>query len=216
MPIRIYAISFGLIAIMTGCKSTDTNGSVNTSNPSTAPTPGTMASPASTTTTSTVKGKVDPCKLLTNDDLKEVQGEAPKEAQRSDREQGGFVVAQCYYSLPTTSNSVVLNVTTASEAGGARDPKEFWKDTFGRKLEKDHDRDREGKPKKGEEEEQAVPPQKIAAVGDDAYWVASRVGGALYVLKKDLFFRISVGGAGDAKSKLNKSKTLARKALGRI
>ena len=127
MPITIYATSLGLIAIMTGCKSTDTNGPANTSDPSTATTPGTMASPASTTTTSTVKGKVDSCKLLTNDDLKEVQGEAPKEAQRSDREQGGFVVAQCYYSLPTTSNSVVLNITTASEGGGVRDRKNFGK-----------------------------------------------------------------------------------------
>jgi len=35
-------------------------------------------------------------------------------------------------------------------------------------------------------------------------------------LKKDLFFRISVGGAGDEKAKLNKSKTLAQNVLKRL
>jgi len=216
MPRKVSAITFSLIVIMVGCKSADTNGTANRLNPAAATTAGTEASPVSPATTSTLKGKVDPCKLLTSEDLKQVQGEAPKEAQRSDREEGGFIVAQCYYSLPTASNSVVLNVTTASQGSAARDPRAFWKDTFGRKAEKHRDRDREGKPKKGEEEEDSVLPEKITDVGEGAYWIASRVGGALYVLKKDLFFRISVGGAGDAKSKLNKSKALARKALERI
>jgi hypothetical protein len=36
------------------------------------------------------------------------------------------------------------------------------------------------------------------------------------VLRKDLFFRISVGGAGDPNTKLTKSKTLARKVLQRL
>lgn len=94
---------------------------------------------------------------------------------------------------------MVLNVTTASEGGGAANPRTFWKDTFGRKEEKGKDGDREAREKeeKGEEGEESVPPQKIAGLGEDAYWLASRVGGALYVLKNDLFFRISVGGAGD-------------------
>src|SRR5437660_5995351 len=136
MPIKIYATSLVLIAILTACKSTDTHGPANTPNSTAAVSgPGAVASPP-TAASSTVKAKVDPCKLLTSDDLKQVQGEAPKEAQRSDRDQGGFIVAQCYYSLPTTSNSVVLNVTTASEGSGARDPKTFWNDTFGRKEEK--------------------------------------------------------------------------------
>jgi hypothetical protein len=110
---------------------------------------------------------------------------------------------------------VVLNVTTASEGGGAANPRTFWKDTFARKEEKGKDREAKEK-KKGEEIEESVPPEKIAGLGEDAYWLASRVGGALYVLKKDLFFRISVGGAGDEKSKLKKSKTLAQQVLKRI
>jgi len=153
-----------------------------------------------------------------------------KEAQRSDRRDGDFIVAQCYYALPTTSNSVVLNVTTANESRSARSPKQFWEDTFGRDeakgrgSEKERDREKareqakKDKPKAGggEEEESAAAPEKVKGLGDEAFWIPSRVGGALYVLKKDVFFRISVGGAGDEKTKLKKSKTLAQQALKRI
>jgi hypothetical protein len=220
MPARAHAFVFCFVVLTAGCSSNDTSTS-NTANAPASASPGAMANPATSPATpnpAAVKAKIDTCSLLTSADLKEVQGEAVKEAQRSDRQDGGFIVSQCYYSLPTSSNSVVLNVTTTSEGGGAANPRTFWKDTFGRKEEKGKDRDREAKEKekKGEESEESVPPQKIAGLGEDAYWLASRVGGALYVLKKDLFFRISVGGAGDEQSKLKKSKTLAQRALKRI
>jgi len=218
MPARAYAFIFCLVVLTGGCSSNDT-GTTNTANTPASASPGATANPATspaTPNTAAVKAKIDTCSLLTSDDLKEVQGEAVKEAQRSDRQDGGFIVSQCYYSLPTSSNSVVLNVTTASEGGGAANPRTFWKDTFGRKEEKGKEREREAKEKKGEESEGSVPQQKIAGLGEDAYWLASRVGGALYVMKKDLFFRISVGGAGDEKSKLKKSKTLAQRVLKRI
>ena len=96
--IKIYAVAFSVIAVMVGCKATDKNGPASAN----APVPSSSTTtPAPSAATSTVKGKIDPCKLLTNDDLKAVQGETPKKAQGSDREQGGFNLAQCYYSLPT-------------------------------------------------------------------------------------------------------------------
>ena len=231
MPSRIYAIvcCVALIALVAaGCKSTDNSGPVNAGNAPSA-SPGLAVSPTTTTAapaaspSAQVKAKVDVCALLTSDDLKRVQGEAYQEAQRSDRRNGEFIVGQCYYALPTTSNSVVLNVTTAGEGQGARSPKAFWEDTFGREEKgeqdkgKERDRASQDKPKQGaEEEEEGVPPEKISGLGDEAFWIASRVGGALYVLKKEQFFRISVGGAGDEKSKLKKSKTLAQQILKRI
>ena len=218
MPAKAYAVIFCLVVVTTGCSSNDTSTTNNANTPASA-SPGATANPATspaTPNTAAVKAKIDTCSLLTSADLKEVQGEAVKEAQRSDRQDGGFIVSQCYYSLPISSNSVVLNVTTASEGGGAANPRTFWKDTFGRKEEKGKDRGVKEKEKKGEESEESVPPQKVAGLGEDAYWLASRVGGALYVLKKELFFRISVGGAGDEKSKLQKSKTLAQRVLKRI
>jgi hypothetical protein len=170
-----------------------------------------------------VKAKIDACSLLTSDDLKSVQGEPLKEAQRSDRRDSGFIVAQCYYALPTTSNSVVLNVTTAGDGQGATSPKKFWEDTFGaedakggdREKEREREQSKKAKPA-GEEDEEAAHPEKVNGLGEEAFWMASRVGGALYVLKKDVFFRISVGGAGDEKAKLKKSKTLAQQVLKRI
>ncbi|MDX6574331.1 MAG: hypothetical protein QOE96_284 [Blastocatellia bacterium] len=232
MPPRVYAIIFGLILVCTGCKSTDSNAPANVS---TAPgsSPAAMTSPAAALPaapeTSAVKARVDVCTLLTADDLKNVQGEKFKEAQRSDRRDGAFIIAQCYYSLPTTSNSVVLNVTTPGDGQAAGNPKQFWEDTFGKDEAKGGDRNKErerekeraqakkDKPKEGgAEEEEGAAPEKVNGLGFEAFWIASRVGGALYVLKKDVFFRISVGGAGDEKAKLKKSKTLAQQVLKRI
>jgi hypothetical protein len=203
--------------LFTACASKDSNSPAsNTPGSST-----TAASPSTTLSSSQpVKSKIDACSLLTSDEIKSVQGEAYNDAQRSDRQDGDFIVAQCYFALPTTANSVVLNVTTARE-GASTNPRKFWESTFTHSSEAPRERDKgKDKAKSGEKreaaEEEAPKPEKIAGLGEDAYWLASRVGGALYVLKGDEFFRISVGGAGDANSKLNKSKTLAQRVLKKL
>jgi hypothetical protein len=56
----------------------------------------------------------------------------------------------------------------------------------------------------------------VRGVGDEAFWSASRIGGALYVLKRDRYLRISVGGKGDPEAKMKKCKALAQKALQRL
>ncbi len=230
MPLKSYVIVFCLLMIAAGCRSNDTT-SPASSNSSASSSPGTLTNPStspSADSATAVKSKVDVCNLLTSDDLKSVQGEAYKQAQRSDRLDGDFIVAQCYYQLPTPVNSVVLNVTTAKEGSGARSPRSFWEDTFGKdegkgreskdkaSREKEKARAQKEKPKErgGEgENEEGPTPEKVNGLGDEAFWIASRVGGALYVLKKDQFFRISVGGAGDEKAKLSKSKALAQHVL---
>lgn len=218
MPGKLCIIVIALLTI-TACNSKDSSSPVGN-----APATSTNAASPSTASSSSqpVKSKIDACSLLTSDDIKGVQGEAYKDAQRSDRQDGDFIVAQCYYALPTAANSVVLNVTTARE-GVSMNPRKFWESTFARNTEKPRDREKERekeKAKAGEkraaEEEEAPAPEKITGLGEDAYWLASRVGGALYVLKGDQFFRISVGGVGDAKSKLTKSKTLAQHVLKRL
>jgi len=228
MPTKVYAIVFSLLVIMVGCSSSNSPTPANSSPAPASATPANVTSPGESPAppaTSTAKTKLDTCQLLSSDDLKEVQGEAPTEAKRSDREDGGFIVSQCYYALPTTSNSVVLNVTLPSESGGAADTRKFWEDTFGKEEREgkagEREREREKRAEKeksrgGEEEEEGAPPEKINGLGDEAFWISSRVGGALYVLKKNLFFRISVGGAGDDKAKLKKTRTLAQRALKRI
>ena len=214
---RLTVILFLLLALtLTGCRST-------TKPVVTAPP---VATPA------VVKSKIDICNLLTSDDLKEVQGEAYKEAQRSDRLDGEFIVAQCYYALPTTVNSVVVSANTATDNPAARRPKAFWEQTFGKYDEKEGDgksereqekrkereKDKSAKPREREEDEEkeSAPPARVKDLGDEAFWVGSPIGGALYVLKSDIIFRISVGGAGDQQAKLNKSKTLAQKILNKL
>ena len=198
---------------------------VNTAAPS--PATQSQSSPPQVTTASAEsgKGKLDACTLLTSKEIQSVQGEALKEVKSSGSKDAGFSTSQCFFTLPTFTNSISLTVTQRGEGPGARDPKQFWKEKFDREAEpeeaRDRDRDRgqdrekERDRNKGreEEEEKGVPPQKIAGVGDEAFWAGSRFGGALYVLKGNAFIRVSVGGAGDQQTKIKNSKALARLVL---
>jgi len=189
-----------LILGFAGCKSGDNS-----------PRPAATGAPAQATASPAAASAhvpaIDPCTLLTGDEIKAVQGEDLKSTSRSERTSANFALAQCSYQLPTASKSVVLNLTTAKD-GGKESPREFWRRTFVEHKAGAEERDLG--------EEKGARPEKISEVGDDAYWEASGISGALYVLKKEVMFRISVGGPGDLKSKLDKSKTLARKALARI
>ncbi len=186
----------------------------NAPNPNATPTPNPGASVA--------KGKLDVCSLLTSDEIKAVQGEPLKDTKPSSRTTGALIVTQCYYELPTPSNSISLTLTESNSGGHS--VKEFWESTFGkdeRKSESERKKDRDAEKKKTEsrragEEEESAQMEPVRGLGDEAFWTASRIGGALYVLKRDSFLRISVGGKGDAEAKLKKSKTLAQNALRRM
>lgn len=217
-----------------GCKSNTqpaaNNGAatpeINTASSSASPLqPG---APPSAQSATAVKPKVDACAMLTTKEIEAVQGEAVKETKLSGQAGGGLQISQCFFTLPTFSNSISLLVAQKGDGLDAKDPKEFWRETFGRAgnegNERERERERESKArdkdkketKRGEEEEEGNPPQKVSGVGEDAYWVGSRVGGALYVLKSNAYVRISIGGAGDQTSKINKSKTLAQKIIARL
>ena len=173
--------------------------------------PGDSSAPAAAVT---VKPRVDACALLTSKEIESVQGEAVKETKLTGQSTGGFSVSQCFFTLPTFTNSVSLLVAQKGEGAGANDPKDFWRDTFHEAKARKNDKDRDKK--KGEENEPVVPPQKIPGVGDDAYWTSSRVGGALYALKGNAYVRISIGGPSNQATKMNRSKALAQKALARL
>jgi hypothetical protein len=170
--------------------------------------------------------KLDVCGLLTKEEIEAIQGSPVTDTKSSDATQEIFHVSQCYYSAAESSKSVSLALTEANPSyKGKRSPKDFWNETFGpynhQKKEGDrssaNERTNEANAKPDrEKEEQAAPPQKIEGVGDDAFWVGNRVGGALYVLKNNAILRISVGGADNQETKINKSKALALKALPRL
>jgi hypothetical protein len=212
-----------LIAIASCKTSTPTQPSVNssqTSAPSSTPSSSPVSQPsspsASVDSPAAAKAKLDACALLTSKDIESVQGEAVKETKLTGQTASGITVSQCFFTLPTFTNSVSLLVAQKGDGNAGRDPKEFWRDTFheDKAREKDGDRDRE---KKGRgEEEEGAPPKKVGGIGDEAFWMGNRVGGALYVLKGNSYVRVSIGGPADQASKIKRSKALAQKAIGRL
>ena len=127
---------------------------------------------------------------------------------------GGFTIAQCYFTTPTQSNSVVVTVTQRASGAQAGDVRNSWKQLFGEGeneragKEPERERDREG----GE----AKRPSRIDGIGEEAFWAGNNVGGALYVLKGTSYIRVSVGGPGDMNAKIEKSKTLSQFVLNKL
>jgi hypothetical protein len=210
---KLKLVLFLLPFVLAGCRGSGTSQKVT--QPSPMPTsPATQSSPQNTVTadSSGVKPKVDACAMLTGKDIESIQSEPPQETKLSGTSAGGFNVSQCFFTLPTFTNSISLSVTQRGDGPGARDPKEFWRDTFHREKDLKKGGERE-KGREVEQEEKSAPPKKITGIGEEAFWVGSRVAGALYVLKGHSYVRISVGGPGDEKSKIEKSKMLAKKVI---
>lgn len=226
------------LLISAGCSSGTTQQPVALSTISTPQaTLATAASQPASSEAVAAKPRIDACALLTSKDVKAVQGEELQEAKAAAQSAGGFSISQCFFTLPTFSNSISLMVAEKGAGPDAMDPEEFWRERFhqvqehdgkdrdrerdknkARERDKDRERERVADRKRGEveEEEEGAPPQKISGVGEEAYWVGNRIGGALYVLKGDAYLRISIGGPLDQTGKIRKSRILARKALTRL
>jgi hypothetical protein len=191
-----------LIVGLAGCSKSETQ-KANTAAPSPANQPESNVA------------KIDACTLLTSKEIESVQGDPLKETKPSRMSGRGVALSQCFFTLPTFANSISLTVTQRGDGSGARDPKQFWDETFHR--EKDSEKARNNDKEKGREEEgKAAAPEKIEGIGDEAFWLANRVGGALYVLKGNTSIRVSVGGSDDQATKIKKSKALAEMVLKRL
>jgi hypothetical protein len=153
--------------------------------------------------------KIDASKLLTSEEIQSVLGEPLKEPVAATRSEAGFAISQCYFTLPTPSNSAVLTVTSRGNGNQAQDPRQFW-------MEKFHPSQDEDAKKRQEEERKPVPPEKVDGVGDEAYWVESGSTGALYVLQANNFIRVAIGGTDEKPARINKTKKLAQFALERL
>ncbi len=164
--------------------------------------------------------KIYACTLITGEEVQAIQGSPVRDAKASEQSDGSFRVGQCFYSAETFNKSVSLAVTQSDPASAkARNPKDFWKETFGRyegktKEEKGDEEKKESL--REQDEEKGRPPKKIEGIGDAAYWTSNRVGGALYVLKNDVYIRVSVGGPESEDALINRCKALAEKALSRL
>ncbi len=170
-----------------------------------------------------------PCGFLSASEVADVQGETISDTHGSERPNGLLVTSQCFYRLPTFSKSVSLEVMRPTSTGeSAHAAEEFWTRRFSKHRQKE---DRateemlaESKKERGErksgvedgEEEEGAPPEPIAGLGDEAYWTGSQINGTLYVRKKDIIVRLSIGGAEDQPSKIKKARALAEQVLKRL
>lgn len=179
------------------------------SSPATPEPKANQSAPPSATTKQPADAAGSACALLTSEEIAAVQGEAFKDTKPSEKSGAGLILSQCYFELPTPVNSVVLTVTLKAMNAGGRDPSESWREIFHGEKANKVEEEEEGK-------EKDKKPEKVEGLGDEAFWTGSRVGGALYVLKGNCYFRISVGGAGDKATKLARSKTLAQSVLKRL
>ena len=217
MQFRLIVLLISLF-VVNGCARSGTSQTATNANvlQSEHPSPALAASAAApspqqaTTAASSpeLKPKLDACAMLTSQEIQSIQGEGLKETKASESSANGFHVSQCFFALPTFTNSISLAITQRASGPDARDPRQFWKDTFHSGKEPE-DREKE-------EGEESKPPQQISGIGDEAFWTASRAAGVLYVLKGSSYLRISIGGRGDQQAEIKKSKALAQKVINRL
>ena len=156
------------------------------------------------------------CQLLTARDVARVQGEAFKSVKLTDTDEDGLQVSQCFYALPSFTNSVSVDVMRGRTTA-------FWSAHFANATEEnadeDHDRSvamKTAPPSREAEEEHQKAGRKVRGIGDAAVWSGNRMAGALYVLKGDTIVRVSVGGGGSQEQKIERSKKLAARALRKL
>src|SRR6476619_814821 len=175
---RIPMLSLCLLFVAFGaCKSSSTTQSQANTSSGTAETSTAQSSPGQITSTGSpsaaqaataVKPKVDACAMLDSKEIQAVQGEPVKETKLSGQAGGGLLISQCFFTLPTFSNSISLLVAQKGEGPDAKDPREFWRETFQKgsvdekereREKKDRDKDKKTSGRREEEEEEMSPPQ---------------------------------------------------------
>ena len=172
----------------------------------------------SVASSSATKESVDACALLTRAEIEAIQGERVEETKSTVQPGGGLFTTQCVFRTPTLSKSVSVTLTASDPAHpGALTARQLWEKQF-HALESENDEKSaaEKNGKKGGPEHESGKPRPVSGLGEEAYWVASPFASALYVLKGEMFLRVSVGSAGQESERMEKSKTLARTALKRV
>ena len=168
-----------------------------------------------------VESAIAACSLITSEEVATIQKATITEFKGGAGPSGSLVMSQCYYSAKEPNMSVSLAVIQPSP--GSRtgsEARDYWEETMRGSSEQSagetQREDKDQKSERGEKGEKKNPLKEVEGVGEKAFWSGNRFGGALYVLKGDVFIRISVGGPDNEETKIEKSKGLAEKALGRL
>jgi hypothetical protein len=166
----------------------------------------------------------DACALLDKSEIALVQGASVQQSQPTTYATGDLSFSQCYYVATSGDGknlSVHLELIQANPKSAKRDAaSEFWRVRFERGDRENESRERETREKRGErggeEEEELAPLVSLRGVGNEAVWVSNGRGGVLFARKGEKVVRLSVGGSDDEKTKIEKSKRLAKQALARL
>jgi hypothetical protein len=156
------------------------------------------------------------CTLLSSSVIKSVQGEPLKQSKGSQAQNESMIISQCFYSLPTFSNSISLTLNLPLSGNASRTgPRYLWKKWFHADTSDNQEPNPDfdsPQPKEEGAEEKSAPPVPVSGLGEEAFWVRRFVG-TLYVLKGDTVLRISIGGKQDDAARLRKAQLLAKSAL---
>src|SRR5882762_8948077 len=116
MRFEAIVVLISLLTI-TGCSSgTTQQPSAMKATQASSPSP---ASQPASSESAAAKPNIDACALLTSQEIESVQGEALKETKLTGQAAGGFSISQCFFTLPTFTNSVSLLVTQKGAGAGA-------------------------------------------------------------------------------------------------
>lgn len=148
----------------------------------------------------------DPCRLLTDAEVRAVQGHAPAQKIASEQPAGSFRFTHCFYRTQELSSSVSVALGIPLAESKRSGPRDYWRAQF----------NREESNAREETDEKKNEPRRLAGLGDEAFWVGDPVTGALYVLRGEVFLRVSVGGPTDQAQKIKRARTLAIYALKRL
>src|SRR3954454_17329018 len=148
-----------------------------------------------------------PCTLLNHDEIEALIGSKIVREKSNVTFNGNLRVSQCVYVAEPADKSVSV-VSTKRDASrpGTQTAADFWRKAFGHAL-RDEDEHGEGDrgEERGEEEKEGRSPKLVSGIGEQAFWTA----GSLYVLRGDVFLRISIGGSAPEEARLEQSKKLA-------
>lgn len=140
---------------------------------------------------------LDACKLLSAAEIKRVQQTVLRETKPSVMHSGGtMTMRQCFYRVEDHAASVSLLVAEPAKRPSAA-ARDFWDATLVKASQTEVQPSGNGEMTKSEAKKLRHKPEPVAGLGEQAWWVGDRTAGALYVLKGDRFFRISVGGKVD-------------------
>lgn len=195
------------------------------------------ATPAPTAAAAPALPRSATCLLISDEEMKAAQGESPTDAQGSEHTAEGVSMSQCFFRLPSFDKSVNLEVVS----GGQGALREYWRKRFHpdaveareqlrrrdeeaklrREEELKREREaggmREGGRRKKNREEEHWRPERVAGLGEEAYWSGNQKMWTLAVLSRERVVRVALAGGPDIQAdNLKRATELARAVLKRL